>query len=268
MDIQFNKIKNLLVSSPKALKLTQLTISFIVILYLVVQPFPDIKYLYLAILMYFIQGCMGITALYHRSLTHESWIPCKTLEYISATMACFGLTSSPINWVALHLTHHKYADTEYDPHAPKYSGYKVLLSEYNMSKPERPHRHMLRNKFYIFLYRYYHGVVFSWAALLYLIDPLLFWWAWAIPATIQVWVSTANNWVTHKNWGYTRYKTKDDSKNIWWFPFAWGDAWHNNHHAEPWTYSFSRKWYEIDITGIYIWLMIKLGLATKGIKWS
>ena len=65
MDIGVKKIKSLLISTPKALKVTQLTLSFIVVLYLIMQPLPDIKYLYLAILVYFIQGCMGITALYY-----------------------------------------------------------------------------------------------------------------------------------------------------------------------------------------------------------
>ena len=273
MDINIiEKIKGLLTSTPQKVKISQYILTFMVMLYLIMQTFPDIKYLYLAILVYFIQGCMGVTAFNHRSLSHKSWIPCKPLEYFSAIAASLGGTSSPINWVTTHIAHHKHSDTELDPHTPKHKGRKIfhsiLLNDYNLSGLSRPPYFMLKNKFYVFLYKYYYGILFSWAALLYLIDPLLFWWAWAIPATIQVWVSTGNNWVTHKNWGYTRYKTKDNSKNIWWFPFAWGDAWHNNHHAEPWTYSFSRKWYEIDITGIYIWLMIKLGLATKGIKWS
>jgi len=269
MDKIFNKkIKGLLISTPQKVKLSQYIITFMVMLYLIMQPFPDIKYLYLALFAYFIQGCMGVTALYHRSLSHKSWIPCKALEYFSAFAACLGGTSSPINWVATHLTHHKYADTELDPHPPKYKGSGVLLSNYNVSGLLKPPIFMLRNKFYVFLYKYYYGIVFGWASLLYLIDPLLFWWLWAIPVVLQIWASTINNWVTHNKWGYTRYNIEDDSKNIWWFPFSWGEAWHNNHHSEPWTYSFSRKWYEIDITGIYIWLMIKLRLAKRGVKWS
>ena len=269
MDINIIKeIKGLLISTPQKVKISQYVLTFMVMLYLIMQPFPDIKYLYLAILVYFIQGCMGITALYHRSLSHKSWIPCKPLEYFSAIAASLGGTSSPINWVTTHIAHHKYADTEFDPHPPKHKGYKVLFSNYNLTKVLKPPISLLRNKFYVFLYKYYYGIVFSWAALLYLIDPLFFWWAWAIPVVLQIWASTINNWATHNKWGYTRYKTEDDSKNIWWFPFSWGEAWHNNHHAEPWEYSFSRKWYEVDITGMYIWLMIKLGLAKRGVKWS
>ena len=126
MDINIIKeIKGLLISTPQKVKISQYVLTFMVMLYLIMQPFPDIKYLYLAILVYFIQGCMGITALYHRSLSHKSWIPCKPLEYFSAIAASLGGTSSPINWVTTHIAHHKYADTEFDPHPPKHKGYKV-----------------------------------------------------------------------------------------------------------------------------------------------
>ena len=200
------------------------------------------------------------------------WAEADDEEGGESIAASLGGTSSPINWVTTHIAHHKHSDTELDPHTPKHKGRKIfhsiLLNDYNLSGLSRPPYFMLKNKFYEFRYKYYYGILFSWAALLYLIEPLLFWWVWAIPATIQIWISALNNWITHNNWGYTRYKTEDGSKNIWWFPFSWGEAWHNNHHAEPWTSSFSRKWYEIDITGMYIWLMIKLGFAKHGVKWN
>ena len=133
MDINIiEKIKGLLTSTPQKVKISQYILTFMVMLYLIMQTFPDIKYLYLAILVYFIQGCMGVTAFNHRSLSHKSWIPCKPLEYFSAIAASLGGTSSPINWVTTHIAHHKYADTKLDPHSVKYGGYGVLFSNYNL----------------------------------------------------------------------------------------------------------------------------------------
>ena len=126
------KLKEVLISTPQKVKVSQCILTFMVLLYLILQPFPDIKYLYVAVLMYFMQGCMGVTALYHRSLSHKSWVPCKPLEYFSAVSASLGGTSSPINWVTTHLAHHKYADTKLDPHSVKYGGYGVLFSNYNL----------------------------------------------------------------------------------------------------------------------------------------
>ena len=33
-------------------------------------------------------------------------------------------------------------------------------------------------------------------------------------------------------WGYRNYETSDDSRNLWWVGvLAFGEGWHNNHHA-------------------------------------
>ena len=35
-------------------------------------------------------------------------------------------------------------------------------------------------------------------------------------------------------WGYRNYETSDDSRNLWWVGLlAFGEGWHNNHHAFP-----------------------------------
>ena len=39
------------------------------------------------------------------------------------------------------------------------------------------------------------------------------------------------NSATHM-WGYRNYETTDDSRNLWWVGLlAFGEGWHNNHHA-------------------------------------
>ena len=63
-------MKGLLISTPQKVKISQYILTFMLLLYLMLQPLPDIKYLYLAIVMFFIQGCMGVTALFHRFLSH------------------------------------------------------------------------------------------------------------------------------------------------------------------------------------------------------
>ena len=35
-------------------------------------------------------------------------------------------------------------------------------------------------------------------------------------------------------WGYRNYETSDNSRNLWWVGLlAFGEGWHNNHHAFP-----------------------------------
>jgi stearoyl-CoA desaturase (delta-9 desaturase) len=64
-------------------------------------------------------------------------------------------------------------------------------------------------------------------------------------------------------WGYRNYETTDDSKNLWWVGlFAWGEGWHNNHHAFPFSARHGLRWYEIDHTWILIRILQTLGLAS------
>jgi sn-2 palmitoyl-lipid 9-desaturase len=71
------------------------------------------------------------------------------------------------------------------------------------------------------------------------------------------------NSATHV-WGYRNYTTKDDSRNIWWVGLlAFGEGWHNNHHAQPSAARAGHRWWEVDITYGIIKLMQITGLAWK-----
>ena len=69
------------------------------------------------------------------------------------------------------------------------------------------------------------------------------------------------NSATHM-WGYRNYETTDDSRNLWWVGLlAFGEGWHNNHHAYQRMARQGHRWWEFDITYWAIWLMEKVGLA-------
>ena len=69
------------------------------------------------------------------------------------------------------------------------------------------------------------------------------------------------NSATHL-WGYRNYETTDNSRNLWWVGLlAFGEGWHNNHHAYQRVASQGHKWWEIDVTYWCIWMMEKVGLA-------
>ena len=69
------------------------------------------------------------------------------------------------------------------------------------------------------------------------------------------------NSATHL-WGYRNYETTDNSRNLWWVGLlAFGEGWHNNHHAYQRVARQGHRWWEIDVTYWAIWLMEKVGLA-------
>ena len=50
------------------------------------------------------------------------------------------------------------------------------------------------------------------------------------------------------------FRTGDKSTNNWWVAIlAWGEGWHNNHHAFPFSARHGLRWFEVDFT----WWTIK-----------
>jgi stearoyl-CoA desaturase (delta-9 desaturase) len=62
--------------------------------------------------------------------------------------------------------------------------------------------------------------------------------------------------------GYRTYATRDRSTNCWWVALlAWGEGWHNNHHAFPYSARHGLKWFEFDLTWLSVRMLKLLRLA-------
>ena len=91
-------------------------------------------------------------------------------------------------------------------------------------------------------------------------------WGMGIRMVYVLHITWFVNSATHL-WGYRNYETSDDSRNLWWVGLlAWGEGWHNNHHAYQRVASQGHRWWEIDTTYWIILLMEKLGLAWDVIR--
>ena len=71
------------------------------------------------------------------------------------------------------------------------------------------------------------------------------------------------NSATHV-WGYRSHDTRDHSTNLWWVALiTLGEGWHNNHHAFPRSARHGLRWWELDVTYLFIRLLSFLGLARQ-----
>ncbi|KAK9112197.1 hypothetical protein Scep_019716 [Stephania cephalantha] len=73
---------------------------------------------WVAAVLYVVTGMFGLLLSYHRQLSHSSFKLPKLLEYFFAYCGVHALQGHPIDWVSRHRFHHKYTDTERDPHTP------------------------------------------------------------------------------------------------------------------------------------------------------
>jgi fatty-acid desaturase len=206
----------------------------------------------LSVFVYFLTGCLGITITYHRYLSHRSFKMPKSLEYVFSILGALGGTGSTIGWVLVHRAHHRYSDKPGDPHSPHIGGWKNLFSIYDYKINLFHAKKLLKSKFHIFLHKYYYLILALWAAFLLVIGWKVLLFGFIIPVAIQIWASSISNFGNHL-WGYRNFNTNENSRNTWWIAaITWGEGWHNNHHARPWSYTFKHKWWEFDISAVVI----------------
>ncbi|CAN1731577.1 Palmitoyl-monogalactosyldiacylglycerol delta-7 desaturase, chloroplastic [Linum perenne] len=63
-------------------------------------------------------------------------------------------------------------------------------------------------------------------------------------------------------WGARSWNTNDLSKNNWWVSIvAFGEGWHNNHHAFQYSARQGLEWWQIDITWYIVKFLEAMGLA-------
>ncbi|MEE9275657.1 MAG: fatty acid desaturase [bacterium] len=228
--------------------------------------------------LYVATGLFGVTLCFHRLLTHRSFQTYKWVEYLLTYCACLALQSGPIEWVSTHRIHHKEADQEPDPHSPlvnflwAHAGWLFVTfpdcqsyGEYSRFAKDLG-RDPVQRFFDIFCFPIYATTT----VLIYFAGELygglgLSWVVWGMLArTVVLWHSTwFVNSASHL-WGYRNYETDEDSTNNWWVSLlAFGEGWHNNHHADQRSAAHGQRWFELDLTYLVIRLMGRVGLAWR-----
>jgi len=221
-----------------------------------------------ALLLYCITGCLGITIGWHRLATHRSFKVPKWLEYFlvfCGTLACEG---GPIEWVGSHRIHHKYSDQPQDPHDSNkgfWWSHMGWMFYQVRDKDEVPRytKDIADDPVYQFFQKYFIPIQVVLGLLLFYLGGVSF-VVWGVfVRLVLVFHSTwFVNSATHK-FGYKTHESNDNSRNCWWVALlTFGEGWHNNHHAFQYSARHGLQWWEIDISWMIIRLLQILGLAT------
>jgi stearoyl-CoA desaturase (delta-9 desaturase) len=218
---------------------------------------------------------LGITVGYHRLLSHHSFRCGRWTRRALAIMGALALQGGPLFWVGLHRRHHRFSDRPGDPHSPRehflegHMGWVLRRSTKNAAVlaalSYRDLRELSRDPVLRALDRGL-GPLVPWAisvAICGLVAglPGLVWGG--LVRTVFGWHATwLVNSVGHR-FGARPHDTHDDSRNVWWLaPIAFGDQWHNNHHADPSKAVLTERWWQVDPAGWTILGLAVLGLAT------
>ena len=218
----------------------------------------SLNWLLVSLGMYCLIAALGISIGYHRYFTHRTFnLRHSWMKWILMWLGCLAGTGSPIIWAAVHRHHHRYSDKSGDPHSPKNLGLKTFIADYQYIWRPYSVKDLIKDPVHRFVHQYYYLLLTMWLIVAAVINVHLALYGVVIPMTMMVWVSTASSFFTHR-FGYVSYDTNDNSRNLWWMALlTFGEGWHNNHHASPRSYTFTRKWWELDIGGIIITYCLK-----------
>ncbi len=231
----------------------------------------------------------GMGAGMHRLFVHRSFRCGPVMRAFFGAIATMAVQGSVLKWVANHRRHHLHTDKPGDVHSPYYDGVgnphasfiKGMLHAHGgwvldhvATDAEYYAKDILADPIAMFFVKtrwfwYAMSAIFIPGAIGYavggihtMIGCVLF--SGILRAYLMVLTTSLVNSVCHSDgrYGYRRYELSDGTTNeLVTTILTLGEGLHNNHHRFPRDAYISHAWYEIDINGLIIRGLGKLGLV-------
>jgi stearoyl-CoA desaturase (Delta-9 desaturase) len=238
------------------------------------------------LLVIYAVSTIGITVGYHRLLTHRAFATHKWVEYLYAFLGSLAVEGPVIGWVSDHRKHHAHADEEGDPHSPHIDHHGEtpgplrglwhahvgwLFNHATAVDAEKYAPDLVEDRGMRILHRLFP----LWVTLGLVIPAAIGWlvggdlmaaftalfWAGLVRMFLVHHMTFSINSICHF-FGRRRFETDDKSTNVFWLALpTFGESWHHNHHAFPRSAMHGLRWWEVDLGGLVIRAMRRLGLA-------
>lgn len=194
---------------------------------------------------------MVISVGVHRLFCHKAFQTHAFFHWVLGIGSVLAMYGSPIRWAAVHTAHHKYADTDKDPHAsPKPIFIGILISlwnrryRYDLTGVANT-RHLVKSKMQVFIHNYYMLIWLVLAAGMLIISPWWFFNAYLPGMAVMQLLTTIIAVAGH-------YHGK--AADIPWMEFIWpafGEWIHVEHHKHP----GNKRHGKYDLGYLVIWLI-------------
>lgn len=250
----------------KAIILTVVVVPFVATIYAMVmlwQRAVGWTEVGLMLGLYILSG-LGITIGYHRLLTHKSFSTYPPIKALLLIMGSLALEGGPIYWASTHIQHHAHSDEEDDPHSPLENFWYAHLGWLfkHEADPDKYGTWLRRDPVIVWVNRTW----MFWSAMGLLIPFLIAGWPGLIwGGLVRIFLTHHITWSVNSichTFGQRPFQTTDASRNNWLVGLlAFGEGWHNNHHAFPRAAYHGLRWWQIDISAYIIRGMQAVGLA-------
>lgn len=204
------------------------------------------------LVLWIIVGGLGVEVGYHRAISHNHFKLSTTAKKILGVLGLFGMNGAPMSWRAMHIVHHRFADTDNDLHSPVHGFLQSYLTytwkvEQESKKGNLAFRlavkEMFKDPFWIFLDKWVHSIVFATLVVSFAFSPALALLISAVMITCYNQTALVNVFA-HGTKGKRAHDTKDNSVNR---PIlgmlTFGLSLHNNHHFNPSNANFGEEKY-------------------------
>jgi stearoyl-CoA desaturase (Delta-9 desaturase) len=236
--------------------------------------------------------CLGVTVGFHRLLTHRSFETYPAVRYALAVLGTLAVEGSVIKWVADHRKHHAFADEPGDPHSPHDAGPGVLgalrglwhahvgwlFNSVGQADRRRYAADMLQDRGMRRIDAAEKSLFAAGLAIPLLLGLLVkgtltgalltLVWGGLVRVFFLHHATFSINSICHF-FGRRRFATQDRSTNVAWLSVAtFGESWHNNHHAFPTSAFHGLRRRELDLGGLFISALERVGLAWQVVRVS
>ncbi|PIK45815.1 putative stearoyl-CoA desaturase 5 [Apostichopus japonicus] len=237
----------------------------------------NVKTLLFATVLVFV-GVMGVTAGPHRLWCHRGYSAKLPMRILLAVCSTLAFQNSIFTWARDHRAHHKFTDTNADPHNAKRGFFFSHIGWLMVKKhPDVIKRgggidcsDLLNDPVVYYQHKYYYQLSLIITFFLPTYLPHYLWgesiWNAFIMAGItrlilEYHIAWSVNSVAHM-WGNRPYdESIDPAENMMVSLFGMGEGWHNYHHVFPFDYRASEFSWKLNPTTQFIDLMHLLGQA-------
>ncbi|MCI4376402.1 hypothetical protein PGIGA_G00187990 [Pangasianodon gigas] len=228
--------------------------------------------------MCFMISAMGVTAGVHRLWSHRSYKAKLPLRVFLAVANSMAFQNDIYEWSRDHRAHHKYSETNADPHNAKrgffFSHIGWLLVRKHPDVIEKGSKldlsDLKADGVVMFQRRHYK---LSVVVMCFLVPTLMPWYFWGeslstaffIPGLLRYAVTLNASWLVNSAahmWGMRPFDRNINPRENKFVAFsAVGEGFHNYHHTFPYDYATSEYGSVLNITKVFIDFMSYIGLA-------
>lgn len=210
-------------------------------------------YVILSFLWWQVLSITVISSGYHRYFAHRAFKAPVWYEYYVLTLGILSGGGPLLGWAGVHRLHHRYSDTNKDPHSPTYiSIWRVLTSTFKVPPIKRASvKDLLKNPRVMWFYKNHNIFIIGYTILFMLIAYYT-----SLPIAIVLLLSPL--FYSYLGFGLINAfgHDKNGPKNSQLLNiFSGGDGFHKNHHEAPKDWQIGKKWYEFDPGALFIRLI-------------